>query len=163
MLSEKLLNTLNDQLNYEFESANIYLAMSAYCLAQDFDGFAHFFRMQAEEEKNHAMKFFDFINDKGGKITIKGTSNPNNEFRSIVDVFEKAYEHEQDITKRIYIVTDIAIEEKEHATVSFLKWFHDEQVEEEATFDSLVKKIRLASENNAALLMLDANLGQRKK
>lgn len=161
MLSERLLNALNEQMNFEFESAQIYLAMAGYCLDQDLDGFANFFLIQHEEEKMHAMKFFNFINDKGGRITVKGFSDMNNDFSSILDVFEKAYQHEIEVTKRIYAVTDIAHEDREHATMSFLKWFHDEQVEEESTFTSLIKKVKMASENNAALLMLDAELGKR--
>ncbi|OEF98077.1 ferritin [Vulcanibacillus modesticaldus] len=161
MLSGKLLNALNDQMNFEFESASIYLAMSAYCASEDLDGFAHFFRVQVEEERFHAMKFFDFINDKGGRVIVKGYEDPENEFDSIIDVFEKALEHEKLVTKRIYALQDIATEEKEYSTISFLNWFIDEQVEEEATFESLVKKLKRIGNDSSALYMLNDELAKR--
>jgi len=161
MLTEKLLQALNEQLMFEFESANIYLAMSAYCADQDFEGFSHFFKVQAEEEKFHAMKFFDYINDKGGRVTLTGIEAPNNEFESIVEVFAKALDHEKLVTKRIYNLSDIAMEEREHSTISFLKWFIDEQVEEESTFDSIVKKLKRIEKDHSALFMLDSELAQR--
>lgn len=162
MLNERLLDALNNQMKSEFESSHTYLAMAGYCASIDFEGFADFFKAQANEERVHAMKIYNFIDDKGGRVKIKETKEPANDFASVVDVFEKAYEHEQSITQRIYQLSDMAIEEKEHSTISFLKWFIDEQVEEEKTFDSLVKKIKLADNNNAALLMLDADLGKRE-
>lgn len=161
MLTEKLLNALNEQMMFEFESANIYLAMSAYCADQDFDGLAQFFKIQAEEERFHAMKFFDYINDKGGRVIITGYEAPSNDFDSIVDAFSKALDHERLVTKRIYDLSDIAMEEREHSTISFLKWFIDEQVEEEATFDGIVKKLKRIEKDNSALFMLDAELAQR--
>lgn len=161
MLNGKLLTALNNQLKFEFESSHTYLAMAAYCLSEDFEGFANFFKAQAEEERMHAMKFFDFINNKGEKIVIKGLDEPESRYESIIDVFMKAYEHERAVSKSIYALADIALEEKEHSTLSFLQWFITEQVEEEGTFDLIVKKLKRAENNNAALFILDAELGQR--
>jgi len=161
MISEKLLNALNDQVNYEFLSAHYYLALAAFCNDQDLDGFAHFFTVQAEEERFHAMKFFDFINEMDGRVTIKGIDEPKNEFKSMIDVFETALEHEQSVTKRIYNLMDMAMEEKEHATISLLKWFVDEQVEEEASMKNIIKKLKRLGEDSHGIFMLDAELAQR--
>lgn len=161
MISEKLLNALNAQINYEFYSSNIYLAMAAYCASEDLDGFANFFKVQAEEEKFHAMKFFDYVVDMGGRVSIAALDAPENEYASILDAFKSGLHHEKLVTERIYNLMDLAMEEREHATISFLKWFIDEQVEEESTFGSIIKKLERVSDNSNALYMLDAELGQR--
>ncbi|MCT4606263.1 MAG: ferritin [Marinisporobacter sp.] len=161
MISEKLMQSLNEQINYEFYSSNIYLAMAAFCASEDLDGFANFFKMQAEEEKFHAMKFFDYVVEMGGRVTISALDEPQNDYTSMLDVFMKGLEHEKLVTQRIYKLTDLAMEEREHATMSFLKWFIDEQVEEESTFNSIIKKLERISDNSNALYMLDAELAQR--
>lgn len=161
MLSPALLDKLNEQMNYEFYSSQVYLAMAAYCSAESFDGFANFFIVQAEEEKFHAMKIFHFINTLGKRAVVSGMSDPSNEYGSLLDAFEQAYEHEQTVTKRIYDLSDIAWNEREHATINFLKWFIDEQVEEEATFDSIIQKLRRIDNDSNAFYMLDAELAKR--
>lgn len=161
MISEKLMKELNEQIKYEFFSANLYLAMAAYCASEDLDGFSNFFKVQAEEERFHAMKFFDYVNEMGGRVTISAFDEPQNEYTSIVDVFKQGLEHEKFVTARIYKLTDLAMEEREHATISLLKWFIDEQVEEESSFSSIVKKLTRIGENSNALYMLDSELGQR--
>lgn len=129
MLSDKLLAKLNDQMNYEFYSSQVYLAMAAYCSSESFDGFANFFIVQSEEEKFHGMKIYHFINALGKRAIVSGMDHPQNEYGSLLDAFEHSYEHEQTVTKRIYELSDIAWDEREHATINFLKWFIDEQVE----------------------------------
>ena len=161
MLSEKLENSLNDQINFEFYSAHIYLSMAAYCLGMDLDGFANFFTVQAEEEKFHAMRFFNYVNQKEGKIILKGMPNPSVDFKSALDVFETALSHEKIVTNKIYNLSDIAMEEREHATLSLLKWFIDEQVEEENTLTTIIKKIKRMDKDSAALYMLDTELAAR--
>jgi ferritin len=161
MLSERLLKELNEQVKYELYSAHYYLAMAAYCASEDLDGFANFFKVQAEEEKFHAMKFFDFINDMDGRVTILALEEPNNEFNSVLDVFKAALEHEKFVTSRIYKLMDIAVEEKEHATISLLKWFVDEQVEEENSMKMIIKKLERLGDNSQGLYMLDEELSQR--
>lgn len=161
MLSERLLKELNEQVKYELYSAHYYLAMAAYCASEDLDGFANFFKVQADEEKFHAMKFFDFINDMDGRVTILGLEEPNNEFNSVLDVFKAALEHEKFVTSRIYKLMDIAVEEKEHATISLLKWFVDEQVEEENSMKMIIKKLERLGDNSQGLYMLDEELSQR--
>lgn len=161
MLSQALLDKLNDQMNYEFYSSQVYLAMAAYCSAESFDGFANFFIVQAEEEKFHAMKIFHFINTLGKRAVVSGMKDPSNEYGSLLDAFEQAYEHEQTVTRRIYDLSDIALNEREHATINFLKWFIDEQVEEESTFDSIIQKLRRIDKDSNAFYMLDAELAKR--
>ncbi|MED4600271.1 ferritin [Paenibacillus validus] len=161
MLKEPLLAQLNDQMNFEFYSSQVYLAMAAYCSSESFDGFANFFIVQAEEEKFHAMKIFHFINTLGKRALVTGMPDVPNEYTSMLDTFEHAFAHEQEVTKRIYALSDSAWNDREHATINFLKWFIDEQVEEEATFDSIIQKLRRIDKDSNAFYMLDAELAQR--
>lgn len=161
MLSEKLHAALNDQMNFEFYSAHAYLAMAAYCSNESYDGFANFFLVQAEEERFHAMKFYNFLSDVGYRATVTGFHDPGNDFTSILNAFETALHHEKEVTRRIYNLADIALDEREHATMAFLKWFIDEQVEEEATFDTLINKLKRIENDSNAIFMLDAELATR--
>lgn len=161
MLSEKLEKSLNDQITFEFYSSYTYLAMSAFCESSDLSGFANFFRVQAKEELDHAMKLYDYVFQKGGKVVLGEIEQPKKEYDSMVDLFETGLSHERIVTNRIYDITDIATEEREHATISFLKWFIDEQVEEENNFSSLLKKVKRCENNSAALYMLDDELANR--
>lgn len=161
MLSENLLQALNKQLNFEFYSAHVYLAMGAYCSEQSLDGFANFFIVQAEEERFHAMKIFRFINALGKRAIIEGFEHPNNDYKSVLDAFEHAYAHEKEVTRRIYDLSDVALNEREHATINFLKWFIDEQVEEEAMFDSIIQKLKRIDKDSNAFFMLDTEFAAR--
>lgn len=161
MISEKLVKGLNDQMNYEFYSAHAYLAMAAYCSGENLDGFANFFLVQAEEERFHAMKFYHFINNMGERALIVGFPTPHNEFSSVLDVFENGLKHEKEVTRRIYELADIALDEREHATMTFLKWFIEEQVEEEASFDSIIQKLKRIDADSNAFFMLESELGKR--
>ncbi|SDK13593.1 ferritin [Natronincola ferrireducens] len=161
MLSEKLAKEFNDQFKYEAASANYYLAMAAYCKDLDLEGFANFFIVQAEEERFHAMKFFDFINELGNRVIVQGFEDPKNDFSSLEEVFTDALNHEKFVTSRINLLMDIAIQEKNYAAVSFLNWFIDEQVEEEAMMTTIINKIKRIGENSHAIYMLDNELAQR--
>lgn len=161
MLSDKLMNSINGQINFELYSANIYLAMQAYFAANDLDGFANFFKVQIQEENFHANKFFDYVNQMEGRVTIEAMPAPKNEYESVLHVFKEALAHEKIVTQRIYSLMDIATEEREHATISLLKWFIDEQVEEETTFTGLVKRLERIGDDSAALYMLDSELAAR--
>ena len=161
MVSQKLIKALNDQFNYELLSAHYYLAMASYCSDQDLDGMSTFFKAQAEEERFHAMKFYDYITEVDGRVLITDISTPQNNFKSATDVFKVALEHEQSVTKRVYGLMDIAQEEKEHATRNFLNWFVQEQVEEEATMKTIIKRLERLGNDNHGLFMLDQELGQR--
>ncbi len=160
-MDKKLSTMLNDQLNYELFSAQKYLAMAAYCSAESLDGFANFFIVQAEEERFHAMKIYKYLNDRGKRVTISGMNNPHNTFSSVLDTFEQGYHHEQEVTKRFYALSDEAMNEREHATIQFLKWFIDEQVEEEAMFDSIIQKLKRIDKDSNAFYMLDTEMAQR--
>lgn len=161
MITEKLLNGFNEQLKYEFEAANIYLAMAAYFKAEDLEGFANFFIVQAEEERFHAMKFFNFIDEIGERIIVSGYDDPSNSYDSIEDVFTSALKHEQKVTSQINNLMSLALEEKHYAAVNFLNWFIDEQVEEEALFSGLIAKIKRVVNSPEGIHMLDNELAQR--
>ena len=159
--NETLLKALNDQVNFEFYSSYTYLAMAGYCESVDLVGFANFFRVQAKEELDHAMKFYEYVYQKNGSIELEKIDKPQVTYNGVIDVFEKGYQHEQLVTKKIYELTDIAYEVKEHATISLLKWFIDEQVEEENSFNAILKKVRRCEDNPAALYLLDDELAKR--
>ena len=161
MLSKKLLEGLNNQINFEFYSSYTYLAMASYCESIDLKGFANFFRVQAKEELDHAMKLYDYVYQKNGTVKLEQVDKPKGDFEGVIDVFVKGYEHEQLVSKKIYELTDIAYEEREHSTISLLKWFIDEQVEEENNFNSLVKRIRRVEDNPAGLYLMDDELATR--
>ncbi|MBW6409642.1 ferritin [Clostridium weizhouense] len=161
MLSEKLLLKLNDQVNFEFYSSYTYLSMAAYAESIDLSGFANFFRVQAQEELFHAMKLYDYIFQKNGVVKLSEIPKPFSDYTSITHLFEEGYKHEQLVTKKIYEITDIALEEKEHATMSLLKWFIDEQVEEENNFLTILKKVKRFEGNSTNIYMLDEELAKR--
>ncbi|MFC5469901.1 ferritin [Cohnella suwonensis] len=160
-MNETLSKTLNDQLNYELFSAHVYLAIAGYCSGESLDGFANFFTVQAEEEKFHAMKIYKYMNDRNLRVTLSGMDTPQNDYASILDAFEHAYEHEQEVTRRIYHLSDLALNDREHATIQFLKWFIDEQVEEEAMFDNIISKLKRIDKDSNAFYMMDAEFAQR--
>ncbi|MBO9596615.1 MAG: ferritin [Cohnella sp.] len=160
-MNESLSKALNEQMNFELYSAHVYLAIAAYCSGESLDGFANFFMVQAEEEKFHGMKIYKFLNDRGKRATLDGMPVPNNHYESVLDAFEHAYEHEKEVTKRIYRLSDLALDGREHATMQFLKWFIDEQVEEEAMFDSIINKLKRIDKDSNAFFMLDAEFAQR--
>ncbi len=161
MLSKKLLDELNLQIRYEWESAHYYMAMAAYLDSEDLPGFAHFFKVQEEEERFHAEKFYNYINEMDGTVKVTSLDLKEDEFTSPLDVFEKALEHEKFVTSRIYHLMDIAMEEKEHATISMLKWFIDEQVEEENSMKEKISKLKRIENNSNALYQMDTELSQR--
>ncbi|MGG1313244.1 MULTISPECIES: ferritin [Cohnella] len=160
-MNKELGRALNEQMNFEFYSAHVYLAMAAYCSAESLDGFANFFIVQAEEERFHAMKIYKFLNDRGQRATLSALPEPKNEYKSMLDVFEHGYEHEKQNTKRFYHLADLALNEREHATMYFLKWFIDEQVEEEALFDNIIQKLKRIDKDSNAFFMMDAEFAQR--
>ncbi|HSP46481.1 MAG TPA: ferritin [Clostridiaceae bacterium] len=161
MLSKTLNDAINEQINYELLSSYLYLSMSAYCEAEDFLGSAAFFRKQAQEEVGHAMKFYHYLTETGSRVILKGFGDPDVEFAGFEDLFRKSLEHEKSVTARIGNIMDMAIAEKSHATVSFLNWFVDEQVEEESTFETILGKIKFAKGAPAGLYLLDKELGAR--
>jgi ferritin len=161
MLSAKLQQELNDQMNNEFFAEYEYLSMAAYFHASNLDGIANYFHVQAQEEHFHAMKIFHFILDKGGKVELQQIAKPDVTFASAVAVFEKALQHEQKVTKSINDLMDEAIKENDHAVNNFLRWYVDEQVEEEALASKNLGKMQLINGQGEGLLILDAEYAQR--
>ena len=161
MISKKIQNALNEQLNVEFYSSYIYLSMSAYFESRDLQGFARWFRLQADEEYAHAMKIFDYIYQIGGEVKLLKIDGPKTDWDSFLEVFQDTYEHEQKVTKSINDLLELSYTEKDHATVNFLQWFVSEQVEEEATAQQNVKKMEMIGDNKAGLFMIDKELGAR--
>lgn len=163
MLSDKMNGALNGQLNAELYSSYLYLSMSAFFEARDLPGFANWMRVQAGEELVHTMKFFDYIKSCGGRIRLAQVDAPPTEWDSPVKVFEQVYEHERKVTGLIHGLVDLAISERDHATNNFLKWYVDEQVEEEESANSVLQKVRRTDGDRGPglLYMLDQELGQR--
>ena len=162
MLSKRLNDEFNKQIMYEFYSAQLYLAMAAWAEANDFPGLSNFMVVQGEEERFHAMKFFRYIAEAGGDIEIFGLDQPEFQAESIMDIFASSYKHEQFVTSRIYTLMDIAQEEKDYAAISFLNWFVDEQVEEEATASLLLERLKMVEGKNPGLFLLDKELQGRQ-
>lgn len=162
MISESLEDAMNEQMKNEFYSAYLYLSMAAYFDDQDLDGFFNWFREQAREEQFHAMKFYHFLNERGGRVELRTIEKPQKEFKSVEDVFETSLDHEKKVTSMINDLMDMAKEEGDHASINFLNWFVDEQVEEEDQFESVLAKVKRIGENGQGLLMLDKDLGQRQ-
>jgi len=162
MINEKVEKALNEQINAELYSSYLYLSMSADFEDKNFEGFASWMKAQAAEELIHAMKIFDYVNERGGKVTLEMIKAPKASWDSPLNAFTKAYEHERKVTKMINDLVDLSRSENDHATENFLIWFVDEQVEEEATADSIVSKLKMVEGAKGAIYMLDKELGSRK-
>ncbi len=162
MISEKMAARLNEQLKEEFYSASIYLAMGAWCVSNDFVGGAHFFKKQAAEELGHAMKIFDYLAETGARPVVPALEQPPAEYKNLLDVFEKALEHERYITGCINKLVDLAQEEKDHATNHFLQWFVEEQMEEESMFGGLLAQLRMVGTDSRGLFLVDRELARRQ-
>lgn len=162
MLSKRMQDAMNDQIKMELESAYAYLAMAAYCEAQNLPGFAQWMQVQFQEELGHAMKFFTFINDRGGRVILQAIAQPQVEFQSPTDVFEQTLGHEQKVTASINDLYKIATEEADYASQAFLQWFVTEQVEEEKNATGVLETLKLVGDEGQALVMLDRELGQRQ-
>lgn len=161
MLSNKLQDAINAQINKELYSAYFYLAMSAYCATKDLEGFQNFFYVQYQEETFHAMKLYNFLLDRNGDVKLTKIDTPPANFKSPLDVFEQTLEHERFVTKSINDLMDLAIKENDHATISFLKWYVDEQVEEEANVTKIVNKLKLIGNDIGGLFIVDTELKAR--
>jgi ferritin len=161
MISKKMQDALNEQVNAEFYSAYLYLSMVAYFESINLPGFATWMRVQTQEEVMHAMKIYDYVIERGGRITLKSIAEPQAEWKSPLAAFEAAYGHEQKVTGLINELVNLAIEEKDHAANMFLQWFVNEQVEEENTADTVVQKLKLMADAPGGMYMLDNEMAQR--
>lgn len=162
MLSKTLLDEMNEQIKHELYSAYLYLSMAAQSEAMNLPGFAHWMRLQAQEEVGHAMRFYHFIYDRGGRVVLQAIDQPPVEFASPLAMFEQTLEHERKVTARINHIYSLAVQEKDFASQSFLDWFVDEQVEEEKNASSILETLKMIGEKGHALVMLDRELGKRQ-
>jgi ferritin len=161
MLSEKMQEALNKQLNAELYSAYLYLSMAAYFYSINLTGFANWMKVQNQEETVHAMKFYQFINERGGMIWLDAIAKPPTTWSTPLEVFEETLKHEEKVTSLINNLVDLAMAERDHATNAFLQWFITEQVEEEASANEVIQNLKLAGNDAHALFMLDRELGTR--
>jgi ferritin len=161
MISEKVQKALNDQLNAELYSSYLYLSMNAYFKSINLDGFANWMYAQAQEELVHAMKFYDFINQRGGRVVLAKVETPPTEWDSPRAVFEDTLKHEQKVTGLINDLVETALAERDHATNIFLQWFVTEQVEEEDSVGNVLEQLSLLGDAKGGLFMMDRELAKR--
>lgn len=160
-MNQKVEKALNDQMKYELESAYIYLGMSIFLNTKDLEGAAHWMNMQVLEESIHAAKIHAFMTDREGKILLHNIEAPPVKWESVLATFEAALAHEQKMTERLNSLMDLSLAERDHATVNLMQWFINEQVEEEATLNKIIPKIRLAGSEGSAILLIDQELATR--
>jgi ferritin len=161
MITERMANELNKQINAELYSSYLYLSMSAYFENSGYKGFATWMRTQAEEEYAHAMKFYNYMLDVSGRVILEAIDKPKCEWESPLEVFEAAKKHELYVTKLINDLVTVAIEEKDYATNIFLQWFVTEQIEEVSTVTEIIDKFKMIGESKESFYFLDKELGER--
>ncbi len=161
MISSKLEKVINEQINAEFYSAYLYLSMSAYFESINLPGFANWMKVQFEEEQFHAMKFFNYLIDRGGRATLGAIETPQKSWENPIDVYEETLKHEQHVTALLNQLADVADEERDRPTRNLLIWFIDEQVEEESTAETILNELKLIGGEGHGLLMLDRELSSR--
>ena len=160
-IGKTMQDAINEQINKEFFSSYLYLSMAAFFEDRNLMGFGHWMRLQAEEEREHAMKFYNFILDAGGRVMLKAIDAPPTEWKSNLEVAEQVAEHEAKVTASIHALYEVALNEKDYAAQILLQWFITEQVEEEKNAAELVANLRLIEERGTAVLMLDHRLSKR--
>ena len=161
MLSKRIEKELNDQINAEYWSAYFYLSMAAYFENKNLPGFANWMKVQYQEEISHVIKFFDYVNERGGRVLLKPIDTVKTEWKDEIEVFDDTLKHEQKVTGLINNLVNIAVEEKDHATHNMLQWYVSEQVEEESSADEILQQLKMLEGNKHGLLMLDRELKQR--
>ncbi|MDP2209232.1 MAG: ferritin [Bacteroidota bacterium] len=163
MLSKTLQNTINNQIQAEMFSSYLYLSMSAYCETNNYLGAAKWFKLQSEEEWEHAMKFYKFVIDRGGKVQLKAIDQPQHDFKSLLGAFEETLSHEKKVTALINKLYEQSLKETDYPAQIFLQWFITEQVEEEANAVAIIERIKMVGEKASSLLWIDKELGKRAK
>lgn len=162
MLKKAVQDAINDQIGNEVYSAFLYLSMSGYFESVNLPGFARWMRVQYGEELEHALKFFDFVNDREGRVVLKAIGQPPSDFQSPLDAFQQALEHEREVTGMINQLYALALKENDYPAQVLLQWFISEQVEEEKNASNIVEQLKMIGNNGSALLILDRELGARK-
>jgi ferritin len=160
-IGKAMQDAMNEQINKEFFSSYLYLSMAAYFEDKNLMGFAHWMRLQADEEREHALKFYNYVLDAGGRVYLKAIDAPQTEWKSNLQVVEQVAEHEAKVTASIHSLYELALKEKDYPAQVMLHWFINEQVEEEKNAAELVAKLRLIEERGTAVLMLDHRLSKR--
>jgi ferritin len=161
MLKKKIEKAMNDQLSKEMFSSYLYLSMASWFEANGYDGMASWMKIQSQEEYEHAMKFYNYINERGGRVTLGAMEAPKSEWKSPIEIFEEAYKHECYITKEIHKLVDLVSADKDYPSISFLNWFVDEQVEEESAASKIIDDLKMVGDRGVSLYMLDKSLGKR--
>ncbi len=162
MISAKLQKAINNQIQAEMYSANLYLSMSGYCMSQNLKGFSNWLRVQYQEETEHALKLLDYLLERGGEVELQAIEAPPTEFGKPVEVFEKVLAHEEHVTSLIHKLYEVAVEEKDVAAQIFLQWFVTEQVEEEASAGDILAQLRMIGDKTGGIFFLDKELAARK-
>lgn len=160
-MKKKVVDAVNKQIQAEFESAYLYLAMSAHFETENMAGFAHWMRIQWEEEIQHAFKFYNMLIDRDEKVKLLPISEPKDDFGSSLEVFQKSLDHEKEITKKINDLYGLAVEEKDYPLQNLLQWFIDEQVEEENNVRDIIQQLKMIGDNGTGLFMVDRELASR--
>jgi ferritin len=161
MISKTVEAALNDQIKHEIYSSYLYLSMSAYCEAANLAGAAHWMRTQSREEYGHAMKFYGYVHDQAGRVTLQALAQPPAEWTSLLDLFQQVLDHERKVTTLIQNLYALAFKESDYATQSFLQWFINEQVEEEKNATQIVEQLKMIGHSGQALFMMDRHLAAR--
>lgn len=161
MINKTLEKAINDQIKHEFDSAFLYLCMSAHFESENLGGFAHWLRLQYEEETGHAMRLFDYLNTRGGRVVLQSLESPTTQFGKPVEIFQQVLDHERTVSDTINKLYELAIKENDYATQVELHWFINEQVEEERTAEDILERLKMVGDSPTALLMMDRNLGRR--
>ncbi|MBT7788979.1 MAG: ferritin [Calditrichaeota bacterium] len=161
MLNKKVEEAINAQINAELFSAYLYMSMGAYLDSMNLTGFSNWMSIQVQEELSHVQKFYHYVNERGGRVVLDTIEKPEFEWDSVLDVFEATYEHEQKVTSLINGLVEVARIENDNATYNFLQWFVSEQVEEEASADAMVQKMKLIGDFGPGIFMLDQEAMQR--
>ncbi len=161
MLTDRMRDAINDQVNAEFYSAYLYLSMAAHCDAVNLPGFSHWMQLQAKEEVGHATKFLKYLSDQSARVSLKAIGQPPAEFQSPLVIFEQALEHERHITSRINNLYKLALEDNDYATQNELQWFIKEQVEEEKNAAQIVEQLKMVGTQGTALVLIDRYLASR--
>lgn len=161
MLNAKMEKALNEQINKEMFSSYLYLSLAAYYETLNLSGFAAYYKVQASEEHVHAMKIYDHVLTRGGKVELEAIAKPQAEWTGALDGLKAAYEHEQFISKSIFSLVDLAYELKDHSTNTFLNWFVEEQIEEEESALAVVTKLEMIGESKNSLYLFDRDMGKK--
>ena len=161
MINKSMQEAMNDQINKELYSSYLYLSMAAYLEDKNLSGFAHWMRIQETEEREHAMKFYDFIVERGGRVILKAIDAPRTEWKSTLEMAEEVAAHEGMVTASIYALYELALKEKDYPAQIMLQWFINEQVEEEKNAAEIVANLKLIEDRGTAVLMLDHRLAKR--